>query len=72
VAEITGRSPPPKQLPLTTPIDKYLSKKQAPTKYQKTGPIQRRVDLEIMTLVATANLPFSFIDMKPFVRCVSS
>ena len=58
----------PKQVSLTMPIDKFLARKQAPVKYKKTGDLQRRLDLEIMTLVATSNLPFSFIDSKPFVR----
>ena len=69
VTVLTGTSKAPKQLPLTTPIDKYMAKKTAPVPYQKTGPIQRRIDLEVMTLVATANLPFSLVGSKPFQRC---
>lgn len=66
---LTGQSKAPKQMALTMPIDKYLQKKSAPKPYQKTSPLQRRIDLEVMTLIATANLPFSFIDSKAFRRC---
>ena len=72
VEEVTGHAPAPKKMALTTPIDTYLKKKTAPQPYQKTGPLQRRIDLEVMTFVATANVPFSVIDQKPFRRCDSS
>ena len=72
VEELTGHAPAAKKMALTTPIDKYMKKKTAPQLYQKTGPLQRRIDLEVMTFVATANVPFSVIDQKPFRRCDSS
>ena len=68
VRALAGTSQAPKQNTLTMPIDKFLARKQAPVKYKKTGDLQRRLDLEIMTLVATSNLPFSFISSKPFIR----
>ena len=66
---MTGHAPAAKKMALTTPIDKYMKKKTAPQPYQKTGPLQRMIDLEIMTWVATANVPFSLVDQKPFRRC---
>ena len=68
VEVLTGQAPAAKKMALTTPIDKYMQKKTAPQPYQKTGPLQRRIDLEIMTWVATANIPFSLVDQKPFRR----
>ena len=69
VFEKTGKSPrtPFKHTPLTQPIAKFLAKPQA-GKYPLQGDLQLRIDLETMLLVATSNVPFSWIDSEQFRR----
>jgi hypothetical protein len=69
VFEKTGKHKrtPFKHTPLTQPIAKFLAKPQA-GKYPPQGDLQLRVDLEVMILVATSNIPFSWVVSPQFKR----
>lgn len=63
-----GRVTPFKSRPITKGIEQYMNQRKMPTKYLPTADLQRRVDLDIMTFLATTNQPFSLVNEEGFKR----
>jgi len=56
-----------KKRPITGTMDKFL-KKHSPAKYLPNSRVQQRIDLDLMSYIATTNLPFSHVETKGFRR----
>jgi hypothetical protein len=53
--------------PITSTMYQYL-KVKSPAKYQANSDSQRRIDLDLMSYLATTNLPFSHVETRGFKR----
>jgi hypothetical protein len=51
--------------PITSTMHQFL-KVKFPAKYLANSDVQRRIDLDLMSYLATTNLPFSHVETRGF------
>jgi len=56
----------------TIPIDQFLKRPSAPTKYAPRSDLQKMVDIQVALFLATANLAFNLVDQPAFKRFVEA